>query len=195
MNISNKLILTDADGVLLDWEYGFHRWATKHHDLVFQMEGVYGLSKRYGIEKGHAKNLVEMFNHSSAIRTLPVFRDAKKYVKKLNEEFGFVFGVITSLSDDPDAGAERVANLNNIFGSDVFEFVECLKVGEDKDKALEPFRDSGCYWIEDKHINYKVGLDMGLTSILMGHEHNIDYDKRGYRVDNWKGVYDIIIGE
>ena len=193
--LKHKLILTDADGVLLDWEYGFHRWAEKHHALVLREEGAYGLSKRYEIEKGHAKELTRLFNESSAIRNMAVLRDAKKYVRKLNSDHGFVFGVITSLSDDPDAAQLRRENLHSIFGEDVFDFIQCLSVGADKDEALAPYKGSGCYWIEDKSENYELGLDMGLNSILMAHDHNVNYDKRGVRVHNWREIYNLITGE
>ena len=35
--IKDKIILTDCDGVCLDWEYGFHTWMQAHgHELKYK---------------------------------------------------------------------------------------------------------------------------------------------------------------
>ena len=32
--MKNKVILTDCDGVILDWEYSFKKWMTRHGYVV-----------------------------------------------------------------------------------------------------------------------------------------------------------------
>ena len=73
----------------------------------------------------------------------------------------------------------RVSNLKNIFGKNVFIDVICIGTGLDKDEELEPYRDSGLYWIEDKPENAELGLKLGLKSILIEHEHNVEHDAKG----------------
>ena len=33
-DLKNKVILTDCDGVLIDWTYGFHDWMKRVQDLA-----------------------------------------------------------------------------------------------------------------------------------------------------------------
>jgi hypothetical protein len=77
----------------------------------------------------------------------------------------------------------------------VFESYVYLDTGADKDEALEPYRDSGCLWIEDKPENADLGNKLGLESILMVHPHNADYVGPAKRVLNWKEIYNHIVGE
>ena len=102
MKMSEKLILVDCDGVLVDWVYSFDRWMERHGRKKLR-DDVYDLAECYGIEKAEAKNFVKMFNESANIEYLPPLRDAVKYVRKLHEEYGYIFHCITSLSLDPFA--------------------------------------------------------------------------------------------
>ena len=187
----DKVILVDCDGVLLDWEYSFDYWMTRH-GYVKVNEGVYDMAHAYQIEKAEIRRLIRMFNESAAIRKLPPLRDAMKYVKKLHEEHGYIFHAITSLSNDAYAQHLRTKNLRELFGNTAFEKYVYLDTGADKDEELAPYAYSRCYWVEDKPENAEVGTQLGLTSILMAHGHNAEY--KGVRVQNWKEIYDMITG-
>jgi FMN phosphatase YigB (HAD superfamily) len=190
-----KTILVDCDGVLLDWEYAFHAWMTRHgYEMVENGFNTYKVDKRYGVEKSESKRLIRMFNESASIRKLPPLRDAIKYVKKLHEEHGYVFHAITSLSTDQYAQHLRTKNLRELFGETAFEKYVYLDTGADKDEALEEYRGTECYWVEDKPENAVVGADAGLTSILMDHGHNQGEFEGVTRVRNWKEIYDLITG-
>lgn len=196
MNLSEKVILTDVDGVLLDWLFAFTQWMNKHgYNEVEGTENEYDMNIRYGISKVEKERLVRMFNESAWIRKLPPLRDAIKYVKKLHEDHGYVFRVISSLSDDYYAQHLRTKNLIEMFGPSVFESFVYLDTGADKDEALEQYRNSGCYWVEDKPENAILGRDIGLESILVAHDFN---DVEGIdeipRAKNWKEIYEIIAG-
>ena len=188
----NKTILTDCDGVLLDWEHSFHQWMKSHgYTLNTDADHEYEVALMYNILEDDKKRLVKLFNESATIAYLTPFRDAVKYVTKLYEEYGYVFRVITSLSTDPFAGQLRDQNLRRVFGNAI-EVVECLETGSDKDKALAKYKNNGCYWIEDKPENADVGYSLGLNSILIAHNHNADYDGPATRVQNWKEIYELI---
>lgn len=191
--IKDKLILCDCDGVLVDWVYGFTKWM-KQHGYEIQVEGEYDIAKTFGITKAEGKRLVRHFNESAAMGWLPSLRDAVKYVRKLHEEHGYVFHCITSLSLDEHAGKLRKKNLEALFGKTVFEKVTCLDTGADKDEALEPYRDTGCYWIEDKVENAELGDELGLESILIEHGFNEDYENENIqKVQTWKEIYEMIV--
>lgn len=195
MGYHNKVILTDADGVLLNWEYAFNVWMEQHgHTPVEGAQFMYDMGKRYGISKDQARQLIKIFNESAAIGFLPALRDAMFYVKRLHEEHGFVFHCITSLSLDPNAGKLREMNLKKLFGETAFEKVICLDTGADKHDALEPYKDSGLYWIEDKMENAIAGKELGLRPILIEHGFNMKTPiPFGItKVVNWKEIYEHI---
>lgn len=186
----NKVILVDCDGVLLDWEYAFDRWM-KRHGYEILVDDVYKMDVKYGLDITESKKLCRMFNESATIRRLPPLRDAIKYVKKLHEEHGYVFHAITSLSDDEYAQHLRTKNLTELFGPTAFETFAYLPCGADKDEALAKYKNTLCWWIEDKTENARAGELVGLSPLLMAHPHNQDAPYT--RVQNWKEIYDIII--
>ena len=192
----SNVILTDVDGVLLNWEYAFDTWMQTHgHSKVDGGQFKYNIGKRYNISDDQGRQLIKYFNESAAIGFLPPLRDAMHYVKKLHEEHGFVFHAITSLSLDKNAIHLREMNLKKLFGDTAFEKIICLDTGADKDDALLPYKDSSLFWIEDKIVNCQVGTSLGLRSLLMEHGHNMDYeDPEIPRVKNWREVYDLVLG-
>ena len=133
--MKDSVILVDADGVLLNWEYAFAVYMEQHgFKKIPGSEFDYDIGKRYGIDKEQGKKLIKIFNESAAIGFLPPLREAVDYVKRLHEEFGYVFHCITSLSTDPNAAKLREMNLAKLFGKTAFAKVVCLPTGADKDR-------------------------------------------------------------
>ena len=194
MSMKDKLILTDCDGVLFDWEYAFDQWMHKH-DYVVEATGDYRMDVKYGLDRKETMRLIRMFNESAVIRKLPPLRDAIHYVKKLHAEHGYIFHAITSLSKDDYSQHLRTKNLREMFGDSVFDKYIYLDTGADKDEVLEYYRGSGCYWIEDKPQNVDLGIELGLDGILVNHDHNSDYNGKAKCINNWKEIYTIITGE
>ena len=197
MKYNNNVILTDCDGVLCNWEYAFCCWMEQHgYTQIANGNHEYDIAKRFGITKAEANEKVKIFNESAAIGFLPALRDAMYYVKRLHEEHGYTFHCITSLSLDPNAKKLRQMNLEKLFGPTAFTVLECLDTGADKDAALEKYRDSGLYWIEDKVSNAELGRDLGLRSILVEHGFNMKENIFGIKkVANWKEIYSYITGD
>ena len=190
-NSLNKVILTDCDGVLLNWEYAFNIWIQRQgYNLVPDGEEKYDMGDRYGISSDLKKTLVRHFNESATMGFLPPLRDAMYYVDLIHRKHGYVFHMITSLSLDESAQKLRIQNTKKLFGETAFEkFIFC-DTGADKDEALEPYRDSGLLWIEDKIENAELGNRLGLQSILIEHGHNMDYRNDDIPlVVNWEQLY------
>ena len=192
----NNLILVDADGVLVNWEYAFDTWMNEHgHKKKEGYQFKYDIGKRYELDRDTGVKLIRQFNESAAIGFLPPLRDAIHYVRKLHEEHGYVFHCITSLSLDRNAQRLRRMNLEKLFGDTVFEEIVCLDTGADKDEALEKYRGSELVWVEDKVDNAEVGKNLGLKSLIVEHGHNMDYIGDIPVVKNWREIYDIIVGK
>jgi len=193
--MKDKVILTDADGVLLDWEWAFDVWMQEHG--FKRQEGsqfVYSIGKRYGIDMEQGKKLIKIFNESAHMGFLPALRDAQHYVKRLHEEHGYVFHCITSLSKDRNAQKLRKMNMRKLFGETAFDKFIILDTGADKDEVLEQYRGTGCWWIEDKITNAVAGHNVGLKPLLMEHGHNMDFEHAEIpRVQSWKDIYEIIV--
>lgn len=192
-NLCDKVIVTDCDGCLTDWVYMFDQWMLRHGYRKIRSD-KYAIDKCYGISKEEAFKLVKFFNESAAIEYLPAFRDAMKYVRKLHVDHGYLFHCITSLTTEPFAVRAREKNLNVLFGETVFEKIVCLETGATKEEALLPYVGSGCIFIEDRVDNAKCAQEMGLTSILMSHDHNLEHVTTDIPiVNNWKEIYEMIV--
>lgn len=193
----DKLILTDCDGVLLDWEWAFNVWMQEHgFEEIEDSKLHYDMSVRYGIPREQVVKLIRIFNESAAIGFLPPQRDATYYVKRLVEEHGYRFHCITSLSLDANAQRLREMNLKKIFGDQAFEKIICLDTGAPKDEVLEDYQGTGLLWIEDKWENAVTGYEYGLKPILLEHGHNMDKSHPGITtVKNWRHIYESVTGQ
>lgn len=197
MELCERLILTDCDGVVLNWENAFNEWMkARGYRKVPNGNSVYKIGSRYGIDQDYGYRLVREFNNSSWIGFLSPFRDAVYYMDLLYRRHGYRFHVITSLSRDPYSQRLREQNLYNFFGHQMFEKVTCLDTGANKDAALASYRDSECVWVEDSVKNAQVGRDLGLRTFLMEHAHNSTRCPDGVsKVANWQQIYRAITGQ
>ena len=193
----SKIILTDIDGVVLNWEYAFGEYMEfQGHQPVEGHTKFYSVRQKYNLPTDASGDLViKTFNESAAIGFLPPLRDAQYFIKKLHEQHQYQFIAITSLSLLPYAQQLREKNLKKLFGDNCFIEVNCLDTGADKDDILDVYAREypGAFWIEDKPQNADVGIALGLQSILIEHGHNMNYDGQAKVVVNWEEIYNIIV--
>mgnify|MGYP000968563184 FL=1 len=190
MNYEKRKILTDVDGVVLDWEASFTAWMEKEGYSVVN-DGEYKQSKRYGIEQDLADELVKIFNESAWIGFIKPLRDAVPVIDDMLCEH-YHFEAITSLSTDHWAGELRRMNLERFFGRAAFRRVRCIETGGDKDDILKEY-DRGHWWIEDKPENCLAGLEAGHRPILIDHPYNRWFSHPDVqRAENFGQVWQII---
>ena len=194
--MNSKIIFTDCDGVLLNWVDSFDKWMTaRGHKKVANTSWC--MAESYGLqEKIQAKKLIESFNQSAAMSCLEPMKDSRYYVRRLYEEFGYRFHVITSMGDCRFAMRAREINLKNHFG-DAIERITVLGLEESKEHELGVAADLRpyAYWIEDNIKNAELGHQMGLDTFLMNHSYNIaetNHDPAITRVNNWKEIFKYI---
>jgi hypothetical protein len=193
---SDRIILTDVDGVLLEWEDHFSKWmAVKGFPQLENTDHEYDMSIRYGIHKDLSRELVREFNKSAWMSTQPPMPDAQTWVKLLHAE-GWTFIPITSQTSDIPAQELRKRRLAELFGDTVFTNFFILETGDHKDAALAEFHGTGLWWVEDKWTNAKKGLKYGLRPLLYNHDYNQGLeDENIIRVNNWQHIHKIINGK
>ena len=128
---SEKIILVDVDGVIIDWEYGFDVWMESHGHLIAEQK-QYDVDQKYALLPGAALHQIQIFNESAAMGFLPPLRDAQYYIKLLHEKHMYRFVAITSFGTDAYAVKLRNKNLAKLFGPNTFKAVYCLPCGEYK---------------------------------------------------------------
>lgn len=188
---NKKIIVTDVDGVLLNWEDAFQVWM-EHQGFkkVKDYKLLYYASEQFGLPLNEGKKWIKLFNQSAAIGFLPPLRDAQEIVRLLNKNYGYRFVVCTSLSKDKNAQALRTRNLKKIFG-DVFEDFVYLDTGANKDDALYKLSKlyRGCLWIEDKLDNCHSGAAVDFEPVLMEHGYNMNSEHNYFVAKDWEDIY------
>lgn len=191
----DKIILTDCDGVLVNWNDAFDQYMHgQGYPRVPDTDACYNIPDRHGVDHDTAMDAIRYFNNSEHIKNLQPFADATKYVSMLADH-GFKFVVLSSLSDTSHAHAARTENLNSIFG-DIFLEINCISIGADKAPVLQGWKDSNYYWIED-HVGHAVtGFNLGLKSVLINHPYNNHYKDNNFPIVSnntpWEEIYSII---
>jgi uncharacterized HAD superfamily protein len=204
---NNRIILTDVDGVLLEWEHHFTKWVLQKsyfdehgnryypHKLLPNKQNTYEMAERFGVTKNEIRALIREFNRSAWMGTQRPMLESQTWVKLLSAE-GWTFIPITSQTSDIPAQQLRKRRLGELFGNHVFTNYHILGTGADKDSALAEFHDTGLYWVEDKPNNAIAGLKYGLKPILIDHPYNKDFSHPDIiRVSNWKDIHSLLHGK
>ena len=177
-----KYILTDIDGVCLDWSKQFNKFLAYYYPDVTLKDPT----KDYE----HVEHIMNDFCRSTWMGWCEPLRDAVEVLTKLKAE-GYEVHGCTAMGNDPYAIASRKTNLERFFPN-VFNRLDTTPMdpGVTKEKWLEQYRNKECVWVEDKWINAKAGANMGLKTFLMKHPYNAQHDDvKVTKVDNWQQIY------
>ena len=200
MPISDRIILTDVDGVLLEWENHFTKWMiTRGHKLKENYKSEYDMGKRFifysnvfNEDPDYIKLAIREFNKSAWMATQPPMPESQTWVKLLHAE-GWTFIPISSQTSDIPAQELRKRRLEELFGENAFYNFHILETGSDKDDVLAEFHGTGLYFIEDKWTNALAGLKYGLKVLFINHPYNQKYKHPDItRVNNWKQIHEIV---
>jgi len=178
----SKIILTDIDGVVLDWSGHFNKYLMQYHpEQKLMNPTTFSQTEDIGV-------MIEDFNKTAWIGFLDAHKDAREILPILKNEGWQIYGC-TSMGSDQYANALRKQNIENLF-PDVFAKLDIIPFMEPKGKWLSQWRGSGAIWVEDKWSNAIAGADIGLKTYLMKHEYNAQHDHTGIeKVDNWTQIY------
>ena len=184
--MNNRIILTDVDGVLLEWEHHFTKWmlqrtlfdkkGSRYHPyrLLEDKENTYEMAERFGVTIPEIRKEIREFNRSAWMGTQRPMPDSQ--------------------TSDKPAQELRKRRLGELFGEQVFSNYHILGTGADKDSALAEFHNTGLYWIEDKPKNALAGLNYGLKVLLYDRPYNRDFNHPEItRVNNWKQIHEMLV--
>ncbi len=177
-----KILLTDIDGVCLNWSKQFDKYLDYYHPGVNIKDPT-----EYDAYKDF-ESIMKAHNNSAWMGFLEPWKDAKEVLASLKKE-GWEVHACTAMGFDPHAIALRKINLETHFPG-VFNRMDTVGFGESKEKWLEKYRHTDCIWVEDKISNAKLGAQMGMKSFLMKQSYNAQCDdSRIVKVDNWQQIH------
>lgn len=131
------VILTDIDGVAIQWQSGLPYFAQKYnlpleHILNVIIEDKFiPPSEIFDCHKDLADKLIKKYNSSDFIRYLAPYADALAVINKLKAEYRFV--AVTALGTDVDSLLNRKFNLQALFPG---AFEDIFVCGHDESKSV-----------------------------------------------------------
>lgn len=184
------MILTDVDGVLLDWFAGFRRHLeNKDIEVKDGDPSDWSMTDWINLPSHKIKKEIEHFNGSYAFRYLPHYVPARSQLQKLHKA-GHKIVAVTSCSDDPRVHKMRTENLEALFGP-IFDEIHCLPLMGDKTEILS--RYPSAYWVEDSLHGAHAGIAAGHRTFLLNKNYNQGtIDHRIERVEDWYEIYERI---
>ena len=194
----NKLILTDCDGVILNWFPTFLERMSLEKNMPYTntINSYHHVERCFGITKEQVYDLIKEFNTSDHMKTLPPLPKAISGMTKLHDELGYTFGLISSFSFHENSHADRDENLHKHLHPDMFAFKNYLHDNSSKVEALTPYKDSGTIWVEDHIGHANDGQALGLTSVLIAHDYTSEDRKHLHEeviiVDSWEEIYHMV---
>ena len=200
MPTSDRIILTDVDGVLLEWENHFTKWMiSRGHKLKENYKSEYDMGKRFifysnvfNEDPNYIKLAIREFNKSAWMATQPPMPGSQTWIKLLHAE-GWTFIPISSQTSDIPAQEIRKRRLEELFGEHVFYNFHILDTGSAKDDVLAEFHGTGLWWVEDKWTNAIAGLKYNLKPLFIDHDYNRKYKHpKIRRVKNWEHIHNIL---
>ncbi len=189
-------VIFDCDGVLLDWESGFRKWAeATYQHLAFRspFPDSWDLSGWIGCSSDEASDLIRRFNASPEFAHLNPMPDAARILYELDRA-GHPIYALTSCSAAPTVQQRRRENLACLFSTE-FQSVICLDLGVSKQPMLSSFWDilGQCIWVEDNFKNAMSGVETGHRSFFLHRPHNkTHWDQEPQRLNHLDRLSDLV---
>ena len=163
---NNRIILTDVDGVLLEWEHHFTEWMLQRsyyndkneriypYNLLPNKESTYEMAERFGLTVQQIRKEIREFNKSAWMANQSPMPDSQTWVKLLAVE-GWTFIPITSQTSDIPAQLVRKKRLQELFGESTFKnyFIPASKKINSRKKNILEINPSILNQFEDVLCN------------------------------------------
>lgn len=185
------VLLTDVDGVLLDWVKIFGQFAqSKGFTLFMEHPQTWGMNEWFGADANAIRSLISEMNSSEIFAKLPPFTDALKVLPELARTHDLV--AITCCSNDTKTIQRRKENLKVL---DVkFKEVHCLNFTDSKKELLAAYPKT--LWVEDRFEGAKSGVETGHDAFLINRSYNQDeHHEEIIKVDSWHQIQKYLQGK
>ncbi|QJT71804.1 hypothetical protein TH1_122 [Shewanella phage Thanatos-1] len=138
------LILTDIDGVIIQWQSALSYFALKHNlpiDRIIQVltsEEFVSPSDLFNCSDEEGKKLIELYNSSDFIRYLAAYRDALIVINRMKHTYDFIG--VTALGTSIQTKLNRRFNLNALFPG-AFIDIKLCEYNDSKSDLLKATRE------------------------------------------------------
>lgn len=191
-------IITDVDGVLLDWFSGFEKWIVEIkgikplHDTS---PSTYKLTDKYPLTFEEIVDHIAEFNSGPSFEGLKAIDGAVEYLNMLLVDNSKDVSWLSSGSvegKEEECFDMRSKNLRECFGKDIPGTL--LVMSASKKEYLKKYKEEfgeNLIFIEDSLEHAEVAVDLGIKTILLGYSYNITKknSKLLYKAKDWKEVY------
>lgn len=190
----SKVILTDVDEVIFNWQKSFEKWILREgrYQPTEPLGNYWNVEQWLNISDDEGTELIQEFNHMEEF--WPDFEPlprVQENVEILHKE-GFKFVAITACATDDWTHSKRWENLQKCFGQ-AFDTLHCVGLWQSKRSTLARYRSA--YWVDDKFNHALDGALEGHKSYLMSYPWNVDsHDERLIRVSSWDDITKDILG-
>lgn len=191
-------IITDVDGVLLDWFPAFENWIIEVKDikpLHDTTPSTYKLTDKYPLTSKEIVDYIAEFNTSSAFGELKAIDGAVEYLSMLLQDNSKDISWLSSGSvegHEEECFDMRSKNLRNCFGKDIPGTLLVMRAS--KEEYLKKYKEEfgeDLIFIEDSLEHAEAAIKLGIKTVLLGYSYNgtKKNSKLLYKANNWKEVY------
>lgn len=191
--MTKPIILTDVDGVLVDW---FSRlpYFLKKKGLPYERAvAMYAhghwqtIEELTGLPTPEAEALVDEYARSKYMEFLSPYKDALIAVNNLKHHYDFV--AVTAISESDECYERRKANLDFWFPN-AFTGLHCVGSGGDKQATLAKYEPT--IWIDDTPKHISEGLRAGHKCIRLVRDSRMDVTS-SFIAHNWHEISNLIL--
>lgn len=197
----NKLtILTDVDGVLLNFVKGFAEFLKSKSLFKEELDSEIQGNKYFDLKDLiildcpiECESLINEFYSSEYVGQLKEQQEGlRNIIKSLSNEFNLI--CITCIGTSDHLKEQRRINLINVFG-DHFEEIHCINLNDSKEEFIFDLskRYNVFTYIDDrlKHINESINAGIKPILFTQGHKHTENSDDF-HIMDCWHQIHDFI---
>tara|TARA_Y100001934_G_scaffold249578_1_gene311148 strand:+ start:1343 stop:1957 length:615 start_codon:yes stop_codon:yes gene_type:complete len=166
----DKIILTDVDGVLLDFSAGFHEYMLQSDfEYNYTEKQDWKIYEQFSWTQDEKRQIMTDYAHSTLFSNIPAMECALDVLKGLKDD-GWRFIAITSCMTGSEAQCyettfkNRMDNLQAHFGN-IFEDMHLATWDGGKGEFLSKYDPT--WWVDDHIGHAHTGHEMGHKSVIM----------------------------
>lgn len=195
---TKPLILTDIDGVVLQWVSRLPEFlASKGYDTT-EAQAVYDEDRWTTMEElmgdVDTETATALFNEycsSDYLKNLDAYKDSVAIINEMKQHFDFV--AITAIGLKPINKTNRVANLEALFPG-AFSEVHCVDFGASKEKVLARYAGKNpLFYIDDGNKHVREAMNVGINGIQFGDLNRGKDEEMKYdiKVNTWAQIREV----